>query len=439
MLYSKELEVRYCVDVLVLGGGPAGVAAAVTSAKCGATTLIIEKTGTFGGMSTIGMVPEIMNFDDGENFLAGGFGRTVHDALYPECKYEREWMMVNPEKLKRVYDDEITNADVKFLFYTHAIDAIVENKKVTHAIVSSPSGNFAISAKFFIDCTGSASFADMAGCETYHGDDKGHTMPATLCSLWGNADFERADLGMQMVHLEKAIKEGILSNDDKLLPGMKPTFPECQVAGGNIGHAFEVDDTDVESLSSAMIESRRILFEYESYYRKYVEGFEKVKLLRSADFLGIRESRRAVCDFTLTFEYFSGKRAFYDEIGRYSYPIDIHPMKEGNEALSEFHQNLNNTHDKGESYSIPYRSLVLRDSDNLLTAGRTVGADRAMTASVRVIPGAYITGQAAGAAAAIAIKDACSSHDVDHKMLQRILKDLGAYLRVDDPEYEIIK
>lgn len=439
MIYSKEINVRYDVDVLVLGGGPAGIAAAVTSAKCGANTLIVEKTGSFGGMSTIGMVPEIMNFDDGENFLSGGFGRTVHDMLYSKCKYEREWMMVNPEKLKRVYDDEIINAGVKFLFYTHAIDAIVKENRVTHAILSSPSGNFAISAKIFIDCTGSATFADMAGCETRHGDENGYTMPATLCSLWGNADFDRADLGMQMVHLEEAIKEGLLSNDDKLLPGMKPTFPECQVAGGNIGHAFEVDDTDVESLSSAMVKSRRILFEYEKYYRKYVEGFESVKLLRSADFLGIRESRRCICDFTLTFEHFTGKKAFYDEIGRYSYPIDIHPMKEGNEALSEFNRNLSFSHGRGESYSIPYRSLVLRDSDNLLTAGRTVGADRAMTASVRVIPGAYITGQAAGAAAAIAIKDGVSSHEVDYKKLQKALKNLGAYLRVDDPEYEIIK
>ncbi len=439
MRYTKELEVKYSVDVLVLGGGPAGVAAAVTAAREGADTLIIEKTGSFGGMSTIGMVPELMNFDDGENFLSGGFGREVHDALYKGCSYTREWRMVNPESLKRLYDDLVVSSGAGFLFYTYAVDAIVEKVRVTHAVVSGPSGSFAIAAKVFIDCTGTAVFSEMAGCETVFGDENGITMPATLCSLWGNADFDRADLGMQAVHIEDAVKEGLLSNDDRLLPGMKPTFPECKVAGGNIGHAFEVNDRDAESISSAMVESRKILAEYEAYYNKYVEGFEKVKLIRSADFLGIRESRRAVCDFTLTSEYFFGKRAFYDEIGRYSYPVDIHPMREGLEAAEEFSEHLNIAHGKGESYSIPYRSLVLRDSDNLLTAGRTVGADREMTASVRVIPGAYITGQAAGVAAAIASREGVTTHEVDVKALQERLRAIGAYLRIGDSDYTVVR
>ena len=99
MQYTKELEVKYSTDILVMGGGPAGLAAAVTAANQGADTIILEQTGSFGGMGTVGMVPEFMTFDDGKNFLAGGFGKTVHDSLYPECEYKRKWNMVDNEVL----------------------------------------------------------------------------------------------------------------------------------------------------------------------------------------------------------------------------------------------------------------------------------------------------------------------------------------------------
>ena len=115
--YQKALEVRYEAEVCVVGGGPAGVAAAVMAAEAGAKVLIIEQSGSFGGAGTLGMVPEIMNFDDGEHFLAGGFGRRLHDALFPPCKYEREWMIASPEDTKRLYDRMICEAGVEFLFF----------------------------------------------------------------------------------------------------------------------------------------------------------------------------------------------------------------------------------------------------------------------------------------------------------------------------------
>ena len=106
--YNKMLDVRYDVDVLVAGGGPAGVSAAVSAAEAGAKVLIIEQSGSFGGASTIGMVPEIMNFDDGEHFIVGGFGKRVYDALFPPCKFKREWMITSPERLKRLYDKMVS-------------------------------------------------------------------------------------------------------------------------------------------------------------------------------------------------------------------------------------------------------------------------------------------------------------------------------------------
>lgn len=426
--YNKALDVRYDVDVLVAGGGPAGISAAVMAAEAGAKVLIIEQSGSFGGASTLGMVPEIMNFDDGENFLCGGFGRRVHDALFPPCKYEREWVITSPEKLKRLYDKMITEAGVTYLFFNKLTDAVTDGTRITHVTVSAPEGTYAIKAKYFIDTTGNGALAALAGCGFAYGDESGICMPATLCSLWGNVDFDALDIEQQRENVEKAYHEGVLTQYDTILPGMKPIFPECEVAGGNIGHAFAVDDTKSRSLSDAMVQSRKILAEYETYYKTYVKGCENTVLLRSADLLGVRESRRIHTDYTLTQDAFFAKESFPDEIGRYSYPVDIHPMKPSAEGMADFEKSIQLRHEKGQSYSIPYGSIVAKDMDNLFVAGRHIGADRAMQASVRVIPGAYITGQAAGIAAALCAKDGCDTHSLDVKALQATLKKLGAYL-----------
>ena len=430
LTYNKALDVRYDVDVLVAGGGPAGIAAAVMAAEAGASVLIIEQSGSFGGVGTLGMVPEIMNFDDGEHFLADGFGRRVHDALFPPCKYEREWKIASPEVTKRLYDKMIADAGVQYLFFNKLTDAVTDGKRITHAIVSAPEGIYAIKAKYFVDTTGNGALAALAGCGFDFGDENGITMPATLCSLWGNVDFEVLDIEQQRAEVEKAYRDGVLTQYDTILPGMKPIFPECNVAGGNIGHAFAVNDTESRSLSDAMAKSRAILAEYETYYKEYVKGCEQTVLLRSADILGVRESRRIHTDRVLTKEAFFAKEPFPDEIGRYSYPVDIHPMTPNEKGMQDFEKSILLKHEKGQSYSIPYGALVARDLDNLLIAGRHVGADRPMQASVRVIPGAFITGQAAGIAAALCAEDGCDTHSLCVKKLQDALKRVGAYLTI---------
>ena len=428
LTYKKELKIRYDTDVLVAGGGPAGVAAAVMAAEAGARVLIIEQSGSFGGVGTLGMVPEIMNFDDGEHFLAGGFGKRLYDALFPPCKFEREWMIASPEVTKRVYDKMIADAKVEYLFFNKLTDAVVENKTITHVIVSAPEGIYAIRAKYFVDTTGNGALSALAGCGFEFGDESGTAMPATLCSLWGNVDFDALDIEQQREGVEKAYREGILTQYDTILPGMKPIFPECKVAGGNIGHAFAVNDTESRSLSDAMKKSREILAEYERYYREYVVGCENATLLRSADILGVRESRRIHTDKVLKKDAFFASEPFPDEIGRYSYPVDIHPMTPSEKGMTDFEQSILLKHEKGQSYSIPYGALVAKDLDNLLVAGRHIGADRAMQASVRVIPGAFITGQAAGIAAAMCAATGCDTHSLDVKKLQTELKRVGAYL-----------
>ncbi len=419
--YTKDLSIYDQADIIVAGGGPSGVAAAVAAARQGKKVLLLEQSGTLGGSSVLAMVAELMNFDDGVRFLSQGIGQEVFQKLKLTIETTRQWHNVRYEELKRVYDDLVLTAGVEVLFYTRVVDAISRDGTVSSLIASGPDGLFALEGSFFIDCTGSGSLACFAGADFAYGDEQGHTMSATICSLWGGVDFSRK--GKDSANYEQAFRDGVFSQYDNALPGIKKNYPEIQVGGGNVGHCFGVDDRDVKSLSRAMFEGRKVLTEYENYYRNYVPGCENAVLIKSADQIGIRESRRILCEHTLSVDSFFEKESFPDEIGRYSYPIDIHPMTPDKAGMAGFAQSISMRHQDGESYSIPYRCLVPKGLTNVLVAGRCIGADRAMQASARVIPCCYITGQAAGIAAAVCIEDNTTAKDADcAKIKDRIQK-----------------
>lgn len=429
ILYKKEIPVKYSADVLIAGGGPAGAAAAIMCSRLvsdPSRIMLVEQSGTFGGASTLALVPEIMNFDDGVNFLCGGIGREIHDALFGAEYGKRKWYNVRTEELKCLYDRMIVDSGITFRFYSRVTDVITDVRAVTHAVISGPDGVYAVSAKCFIDCTGTGSLCSLAGAECEFGDERGNTMSATLCSVWGGVDFDRKQY--DSARLREAYNNGVFSQYDMLLPGIKATFPEVGVGGGNVGHCFEIDDRDDASLTNAMIRARRLLTEYETYYKSYVAGCERAVLLNTANYLGIRESRRVKCEKMLCAEDFSADNTFDDEIGRYSYPIDIHPMTPDEEGMREFGVNVAKRHGSGESYSIPYRCLIPVTFDNVFVAGRCIGADHAMQASVRVIPCCYITGQAAGAAAAVCVNDGCTNKNADPEKIRRMLAGQGAYI-----------
>ncbi|MBQ7799253.1 MAG: FAD-dependent oxidoreductase [Oscillospiraceae bacterium] len=417
--YRKTVDVCYDADIVVVGGGPSGVAAAASAARQGKKVILLELSGTLGGASVLSMVAELMNFDDGKNFLSNGVGKQIFERLSLKDARKREWHNIRYEELKRVYDDIVKEAGVQVLFYCRVIDAICESGKIQSIVVSGPSEVFAINGSFFIDCTGTGSLSLFAGADYEYGDQNGNTMSATICSLWGGVDFSKK--GWDGQHYKKAYEDGVFSQYDSVLPGIKANYPEIGVGGGNVGHCFKVDDRDVESLTEAMFSGRKILSEYENYYRKYVAGCENAVLIKSADYIGIRESRRIVCEYMLSADDFYKNEAFSDEIGRYSYPIDIHPMTPDKNGMQDFVKAVSMRHEDGQSYSIPYRSLIPKKVENLLVAGRCIGADRAMQASLRVIPCCYITGQAAGCAAAVCIEDNVRAKDADISKIKRYI------------------
>jgi len=428
---TRQIPVEQRVDVLVVGGGPAGVSAAVTCAEAGRKVLLVEQSGTFGGASTLAGVAELMNFADGEHFLAGGFGRRIYDGLGYPPNAQRVTFNLRTEEIKRLYDKLMAKAGADFRFYTRLTDVVVEQGRVQYAIVSDPAGTHAIAAQMFVDATGAGFLCVRAGAASDYGNAQGVPMASTLCSIWGGVDFDKKKR-QDSNFAAKGHADGVLSQYDTCLPGIMQNYPEVNIGFGNVGHLFGTDDRDAKALTDAMVKGRTLLAEYENYYRRYVPGCEKAMLIRTADYLGVRASRRIRCEKTLTFKAFHAKGRFVDEIGRYSYPVDIHPETADKKGMAAFAQAISLRHGPGASYSIPYGALVPKGLVNVFVAGRSIGADNAMQASVRVIPGCYITGQAAGMAAALAVEQGCAAKDVPVPVLRARLRAVGAYLAPDD-------
>lgn len=427
MIYQKELPVRMDVDVFVAGGGAAGVSAAVAAARMGRSVLLAESGGALGGVGTTGLVPAFATFGDGVNVLSSGIGMEIRRQVSGNIPLDRYWTPIDAEELKRVYDTLVTEAGVNVLFFTTVCDVLASDGHITHVVLTSRTGLYAVSAKVFIDCTGDGTLNALAGGAFELGNEEGKTMPPTLCSQWSGLDTSAYWQNDIPALLNKAIADGVFTYEDRHLTGMNPR--EGGIAGGNIGHIFDNDPLDEASLTKAMMWGRASMLEYRRFYREYVKGCENVQLTATGAMLGVRESRRTVCGHMLSAADYLARACFEDEIGRYCYPVDIHIMSTDSAEMKRFQAEYEDMRYKpGESYGIPYRSLVPVSFDNLLTAGRCMGTDRQMEASIRVMPGCFITGEAAGTAAALAA-DTADVRGVDIPLLQRMLAEHGAYMR----------
>ena len=429
-VYSRKLTDEYEVDVFVAGGGPAGVCAAVAAARSGARVFVAESTGAFGGAATAAYVPAFAMFTDGRRPVVGGIGGEIRRGVSKEIPPDAYWTPIDVEELKRFYDGLVTKAGAGFSFFTNLCDVVARDGHVERAVLASKRGLFGVKAKVFVDCTGDGDLSAFAGAKFEMGDENGTVMPCTLCSQWCDIDRTAKNPHAQTL-LPKAIADGVFSVPDLHLPGFffGPS-KDSSLGRGNIGHAFDVDPTDERSLTAGMVDARRRMPEYERFYKRYLKGYDRMTLASTAPCIGVRESRRIVCDYTLGVTDFIRRAQFDDGIGRYCYPVDVHPSKPGDRKafeafMKEYDGDLK--YKAGESYGIPYRSLVVKGFDNVLVAGRCMGADRKMQASIRVMPGCFITGEAAGTAAAMAVASG-DTRRVDAADLRRKLSAAGVIL-----------
>lgn len=432
---SQQLPVSYSPDVVVVGGGPTGIAAAIAAANNGADTLLIEQRGYLGGMGTAALVPAFCPYTDGEKPVIRGIGLDLLERVKQAAgadflgRYQErlDWVPIDVETLKRVYDDAVLESGAKLLFHTFADQVLLDGDRIQGLVISNKTGRSVVQAKLYIDATGDADLAALAGVPFQVGDEQGELQPGTMCYVVTGADKSRFDQFLKETgqggQLEKTIVEaqqnGDLPDGRKRISGI--AWISDSVAGFNFGHIFGIDGSKAEDLTRAAVEGRRLIETQVRFLRKYVPGFENVHLVHSGDQIGIRETRRIAGDYTLVVDDFLSMRTFEDDIARNSYFIDIH-LANASSTMTIKHL------PKGQSHGVPYRCMLPQGKSNLIVAGRSVSSDRPVQGSLRVMPNCFAMGQAAGTAAAMVSETGGGFRDVPIRELQSKLVEQGAWL-----------
>lgn len=440
-LTGRSIPLDDSWDVVVVGGGPAGCAAAAAAAREGARTLLIEATGCLGGMGTAGLVPAWCPFSDGQQIIYRGLAERVFAACkagMPHVSAKAlDWVPIDPELLKRIYDDLVSQAGVTVLFHTQLCAVDTDEVGGVDAIVlAGKAGLSACRAKVYVDCTGDADLAAWAGAEFHKGDDAdGDLQPATHCFLLTNVDeyAYRHGPGLYAGNPSSPIFEILKSGRYPLIPDthLCNNLVGPRTVGFNAGHLWNVDNTDPASLSKALMHGRRIAAAFRDALAEFhPRAFANAFLVATGSLMGIRETRRIVGDYYLTIDDYLARRSFADEICRNSYFIDVHGSRarqtSGDVAALE---QTTFRYQKGESHGLPYRCLTPRGLRNVLVAGRAISCDRPVQGSVRVMPVCLAMGEAAGIAAAHATGNPrCDVHVVDVTRLRQRLQFHGAYL-----------
>jgi hypothetical protein len=455
-------------DVVVIGGGPAGLIAAIAAAREGAKTALIERYGFLGGMATaalvgpfagvrhrygggrlIGGIPWEMiermarsggamleTFDyssveeretatEGDSttlFAVGSPGSLKQESSPLRRQASRGDVPFDPETMKWISEQMAIESAVTLRYHTLAVGVAAEGHRISAVITESKSGREAFSARVFIDATGDADIAVFAGAPVKTGrSEDGALQPMSLLFRLGGVDTDAlGDISRPYVDDEIRKKAKQLADANRL-----PVFGGPWTFWGSTFRRGEVmvnmvrlwgDGTDVRVLTGNEIKARDHIHHFVAFLRKNAAPFRSCFLLDSGPQIGIRETRRIVGDYCLTEEDIRAARRFEDSIALGGHVIDIHsPSGTANQIRK-----------KVDPYQIPYRCLLPRVVENLLVAGRPLSATHEAHASLRVMGTGMATGQAAGVAAAMAVQRSSSPRGVDIEALQSKLKELGA-------------
>jgi hypothetical protein len=400
-------------------------------------------------MGTLGLVPWFCGYGDGEKVIARGLAERILHACCDNTPHLKKAMeqgplyapSIDPELLKRIYDDLVTEAGAEVLFNTHlcSVEKSVK-EKVDALVVANKTGLCAYKAGVYVDCTGDGDLAAWAGACFEKGDESGRMQPATHCFVITNVDEYGLNNGPS-VHFydpNSPIHPAVRSAKYPLIVELHSCNMQIgpKTYGFNTGHVFDVDNTDPANVSRALLQGRKMAAQYRDAFAEYHPAFANAFLVATGSLLGVRETRRIIGDYFLTVDDYLARRSFPDEICRNAYGIDVHRSREESQELTkksiaelkEWNRNTTQSLNRGESFGVPYRCLTPKDLKNVLVAGRCISTDRQANGSIRIMACCLNTGEAAGIAAAMAASAARNVHAVDTHELRKRLKQYGAYL-----------
>ena len=428
--YKKQqhIPVIASVDVLVVGGGPGGLGAAVMAARQGATTLLVERYGCMGGMAFHGEVNPFMY-----NHVAG---RSLDRPVFVDwCKAMQKYL--TPNEAERIpYDhgygmtlvskefamlgmeDLVLESGAKILYHHTLADVIMDGDSIKYAVFQSKSGLSAIESKTFIDCTGDGDLAVAAGCKFEFGGDDGFCQPMTTCFKLGGIDVKNIPdrKTINQLYAEARARGEVDSPRDNILFF---TAVDQDVLHFNTTRIIKKSGVNALDLSDAEIEGRRQMRQIIEFLRKNVPGFANATLRSIACVVGIRESRRIIGQAYQTKDDFINRAKYPDGIARCNYPVDIHSNTGADQCVKI---------DKNDWYEIRYGTLVAADCNNLLIGCRALSVDHTLHSSIRIMPAMCSIGQAAGMGAALAVKSGVKPGEIDGSVVRAELKKNGAEL-----------
>lgn len=442
-------------DVAVIGGGPAGIAAALAAARSGAKTILVERYGFLGGMSTIAMVYPWMTFhtSTGRQVIRG-IAQEIVDRLVERnaspghlrdtVGFVHTLTPYRPEAYKLLAFEMLEEAGADLLLHSLLTGAEVKGQRIESVQISHKAGPITLRARVFVDATGDGDLAYLAGAKYEQGNEKQKVQPMTMKFRMKGVDLEKVKQYM-LEHPEEFYEKTPVSELESLpltgvsgfyslwkqanLPLLRDgvlffTGPDEDEVLVNVSRVSGLNPLQAEDLSKAEVEGRKQVFLLERFFREWIPGFERAYLSQVGTQIGIRETRRIIGEYVLTGEDVLNGRRFPDVIARSGYPIDIHDP-EGAGVTANFIK-------EGGAYDIPYRSIVPLGLDNCLLAGRCISTTHEAQATTRLTPSCMAIGQAAGAAAAIAAGERVAARDVDVKRLQSLLIEGNAELGWDD-------
>ncbi|MBQ4257893.1 MAG: FAD-dependent oxidoreductase [Clostridia bacterium] len=444
VIAPKTVAVKESYDVCVIGGGPAGTAAAIAAARNGASTVLIEKRAFMGGNVTASYVETCNWYINPNDFKISGiyaelengyraqFGSS--DDIRPNAPHR-----FSSEYLKIFLDETMRKEGVKVKFHSFVNDVIQENGEIRCVIIQTKKGPEAIEAKRFIDCTGDGDVAFSAGVPFDQGRAAdGKCQPGTVNFRIAGVDSKKLtedydhlrDIMRQFHEEYRAGKTGLRCYRQDLPMGR-------MTAGGQISYinyacAYGIDPTDVDDLSRGEAECRSYILEMFRYMKEHYEGMENIEISSIAPEIGFRDGRRIKGVYELTEEDIETDRKFDDVIAVYPRFYDMLTPDETKLTVGDggiegkgYEGHILVSAEKGRTFGIPYRCLLPIGMKNLLVAGRCISSTHVAESSVRGIYACSLTGQAAGTAAALSIQKNTEPARLDVKLLQKTLRESG--------------
>jgi hypothetical protein len=424
---QREIPLKGVFDVIVCGGGPAGVAAAIESGRSGAKTLLVEANGCLGGVWTSGLLTWILDFHSQPGLLREITEKLTKRGAKCPIDSTASSFSFEPEAMKLLLDELCIEAGVTIRFHTRVCNTLVIKKRLTHIVTESKSGREAWKANLFVDATGDGDLAAQAGCSFDLGDlDNNQAMqPFSLLGLVSGLKFDEVvdytrwagdKNSVSKKRLLEAIQKGGFEPSYRL-PTLFPVTNNLFMIMAN--HEYGFSSLNADDVTKATLIARKEFWNTVDALRNNGGIWKDVRIVSTAEQIGTREGRRIHGLYTVSAEDLIKGTYHQDAIAEVRFGVDVHSIQ-----LEKDHNNVNyNQGIKSKPYTIPLRALIAKDVNGLLLAGRCISGDFFAHSSYRVTGPASTIGQAAGRVAAISANENKLPQEIEfHRFNLEIIK-----------------